>query len=562
MARLIAIAWLVCCFPFCYSLAFAQEIDKADYYIDAYGRANPTEYPEIDRINRIYKNIVSIAEDRFRGKPNLVIINSPDKPWAVSLPDNSIILTLGVIKICYEGVTLEEGDSRMAFVLAHEIVHLSHHDYWQHEIIKSFAQGDTESLNIAQKLAVRNAGIQSNQLALDEIKAMELRADDMGFLYASLAGYDVWDGLSADKLSFFEIWNTYTGASENTTHYTSDVRQKLIENKLDRMAKQADFAAFGLALSSLGRHEDAISIFEQVVKYYPSPEILNNLAFANIQLAISSIGMENLEFHFPATLEYRQGFDHFEKSITDNKYYQAREYLFRAKDHLEKSLDAAPQYIAALKNLGLVYYYLEDYHFARAMVEKALSISQGDPIIRMMRVLIVYKQEKDIDMWPRTVTTLESLLEDHNMNIIKLNLAKLYGKRGRDQLEEKYYTQLLESGAESVEIIEISCGKIKHPVCEEPRVREHSGLIKIESESPKNGYSSDPMEIVATANGREEFLFINGVKAAVKIYGVSQNQIDCEYTDDTNNLLRLNRCSANTAFRNDDLGMLTVWQSY
>ena len=101
-----------------------------------------------------------------------------------------------------------------------------------------------------------------------------------------------------------------------------------MENKLSFLAEQADFALYALALSNLGKYQDAIVLFEKVAKHYPSPEILNNLAYANFQLAINTIGKNNLRFLFRTSMENNQGIDRFSKDISFNSKHLAKEYLF------------------------------------------------------------------------------------------------------------------------------------------------------------------------------------------------------------------------------------------
>jgi len=46
-------------------------------------------------------------------------------PWAIALPDGYIIIASQTLDICYKNVSKEIGDTRIAFILGHELAHLA-----------------------------------------------------------------------------------------------------------------------------------------------------------------------------------------------------------------------------------------------------------------------------------------------------------------------------------------------------------------------------------------------------------------------------------------------------
>ncbi|KPA10820.1 hypothetical protein MHK_008977 [Candidatus Magnetomorum sp. HK-1] len=49
---------------------------------------------------------------------------------ALSFPDGTVVISTGVIDLCYLDVTPKVGDGRLAFILGHELAHLSNNDFW------------------------------------------------------------------------------------------------------------------------------------------------------------------------------------------------------------------------------------------------------------------------------------------------------------------------------------------------------------------------------------------------------------------------------------------------
>ena len=443
MVRLTGIRLASVCLPVALSCSLAAASDlrgvgRTDYFIEAYGRVTAEDHETVAQAYKVFTTLTWVSQNQISSIPRLVVVNSKDKPWAIALSDNSVILSMGAVTICDSLMTTEKIQACLAFVLGHELAHLSNRDFWHRDAY----------------LALRVNGDANNPYSDREI---ELKADEVGFLYASLAGYAVEEVFN-DQENLFDLWEFHT---QGTKSDHVEVRNSLIRNRIDNLASKLVLAEHVLALTSFERFEDAIPLYQELIDLFPAKEFLNNIGYCYLRLAMRSISQleENL-FIFPALLETEYIPGKYSKTFHP---INASTYIHqsgKAVTYLERALATNKIYTPALYNLAITQFLLGEHHEARALIERAIKLEPDNPVFQMVRSIIIYRQETDIDMWPLTVTRLEALARKHPEDyLLKYNLASMYRLRGLGREAMKNYTEITDN-SNDINLKILSCNKL------------------------------------------------------------------------------------------------------
>lgn len=159
--------------------SFAEDRSKKEFWINKYGEIKESAFSI--RAHEVFRRVLAAADRRGGVEPTLYIINFDGVPWAQSLADGSIILSRKGLEFCYKNHAPNEGDSRLAFVIGHELAHQFNGDFWHYKFLRT-AEDDKNSLQAFQDI---------KELAKkpEMLLAKELQADQYGVIYATLAGY-------------------------------------------------------------------------------------------------------------------------------------------------------------------------------------------------------------------------------------------------------------------------------------------------------------------------------------------------------------------------------------
>lgn len=409
---------------------------QSSYYIELYGLAAPGESHLIHRASNIFDRVNSVSETPHGLTTALKVINSDGAPWAIALPDGNIVLSKGALDVCYEGVSLELGDARIAFVIGHELAHLKSNDFWHQEIYLSLAGGDNQpSLKSAKDLISAAAGIPigHNKEWQSVVKRKELQADDAGFLFASLAGFRT-DLIipKSDEDSFLQHWVKQTRTISDELHLTPKERSSFLANRFKSISEKTEFFRYGIKLAHFGQYEDAIYFFKEYQRAFPAHEVLNNLGYSHLQLAYKYMP-ENLQARYwlPTTLENTPALFSHNRGIGDASLsLDVKKNLQKSIHFLKQAVNIRPDQMDSYINLATSYFYMGEYFKARAAIEDALKINENSTSAQQLRALIIYEQEKDIDMWPIATKILESI-RDAGSPAAQFNLGRLLVDRGR-----------------------------------------------------------------------------------------------------------------------------------
>jgi len=387
------------------------------FYIKKYGRADPSHVLN-QRTQQIFAQVQAVADKRMHRLPQLAIVNS-SKNWARALLDGYIVLSAQAIKFSYDNVPKALGDTRMAFILGHELAHLANDDFF----------------------ANPHQGVQAKEFA----------ADAHGFIYAAMAGYPVNLLLTgiAQQQDFFTVWETYYRQQghlvDTSDHPPAADRATALQQRLDNILEQLAFFKFGVRLSHFDRCEDANYFFKEFQKTFPAREVFNNLGYCALRQAQKALGQRAYHYCMPTLLDIvsqaetllsapgvRTIRSPIEAADGDFIPTTANLYLKQATTFFQKASEADPYYLPALVNLAITHLYSGEIYQARAAIEKARRLDSDNVDVLGLRDVIIYEEGQEADTWPQAIHSLQKLTQQANASAcVRYNTARLLAERGR-----------------------------------------------------------------------------------------------------------------------------------
>ncbi len=435
---------------------------SVDFYIATYGAIDPSHDPRVASAYRIFERVRAAADKSQRRMPKLVVIAGATDAWAIALPSGHIVLSRKALDLCFKDADQTTAETRLAFILGHELAHLAHDDYWHHEV-ESFLAKTSDTQKIAHFLD------QSFQ-----VRQAELAADDKGYLYAAMAGYPVERlvDIGGGKTDFFTFWMQQTQARITSSHPFPEDRAALLRERLKMLQEKVAFFEMGVRLAHFGRCADGMYFLQEFKKVFPEPAVLNNLGVCALQLALQKMPNAQAGFYWlPFLLEVEtrtpktRGAVELEPARQFLKAFQAdspqaQSHLKEAAEYLEQAVAAAPDDLTAHLNLATVQLYQGRPHQARATLAEALKLAPEDWQVKMLDALALYEQsEAGIDLWPAAVKRLEAL-DGEMPPAWRYNLACLFELRPRPQEAQDHWNRLAQIAAQLPESIRnIVCAK-------------------------------------------------------------------------------------------------------
>ena len=487
--------WLL---PVCNTPVFAASGQVATY-IELFGLVNPQDNPHYNRVTKIFKKIKRVSQ---LGSSNaeLVVVNSDGFPWAVAMQDGNIVLTAGALELIYSADDLQVSDAWMAFVIGHELAHIRNADHLSGVV--GLMTDDTELLRLR-----------------------ELKADNDGFLFASLAGFNTRHlfGSDADNKGFLRFWSQQTQSYSDKTHHGADERTAILRNRFQVLQSKVDLFHYGVRLAHFGRYEDALLFFRAFQNHYKSHAVLNNLGYVYLQLARKNMPASlAYRFWFPTLLEMGSGLPWGVDEIPDRSYFGAEMPpsaiydLQQAVIFLSEAIAFTDATAAVHMNLVVAFWYLGDFHDARAVVERALQRWPQNRQLISLRALVLLEQSPapEVDMWSSAKGIIESLVYSENYeNNVLFNLAVLLTERGRLGDAKNYWRQLAKDTDSVPE-------PYRSIVCAQYSCREKGIKNRF-----KNNMPTPPIEIGADTADLKSRRFLTGWRRVTHALGSLQADI-------------------------------------
>ena len=427
-----------------YSSEMQDKLHHRSWWIEKYGVVDKGYDTLAARAEMIFQR-VSMASDKT-GKciPRLLIIKGGGRPWVTSIRDGSVILTHGALRVCYKGVSKENGDSRLAFVLGHELAHLSKDEYWH-----AFAFADLDGKEISKELEDQLEEIRDisrdKSVADEMFKEKELQADSYGMISMASAGYDPGAIIDNDNINFFEDWIAQTKRNityEDSQHPDTKVRAEFLRLRLDDVVKLLDCFTFGVTLYQIGRYEDAILLFDTFREQFPGREVFSNLGLSYYQIAIKALSFcdADLPYRFklstfidPETYAVKlRGFG--ESDCFKDKVFLR--YIKRALEYLKLAVDKDHTYLPARINMSSALIMAGEYSRAISVTEEVLRIDRENAEALNNNAVALYLYGLSNNIEGASDNAIEIMRKvvglNHNFGNPVYNIATIYSEEGKD----------------------------------------------------------------------------------------------------------------------------------
>jgi len=438
----------------CFNVGSVYALDAtetAGWFVETYGVA---ESDLADRAQRIFGKVKRASKNAPTNTKLLVVKEGP-KSLAVALPDGNIVVSLGTLVFAYHGVDCDSvdcsttdcqlvdcelGDARLAFIFGHELAHQANRDFW------------IEGLKI---LGSKSKIVESRLIHSSPVRhELEIKADESGFINASLAGFrtDRLIGDGREKQSFIEYWVEQIGAVNPKTHPDPENRAAVLRDRLAALESKSEIFKYGVRLAHFGRYDDAIEFLQAFEREYPSREVLNNLGYVYLQLARQKMPKRlAYRFWYPTLLETDPGYPHQpivrgSKIEEDELIEEALALLDIAKQYLLRAVELDTEDIVTRENLIAVYLYLGKTGTARDLIDEVADLipdNAQDIQLEGLRALVLYSQTPDFT-WKQATDILRPLsqLSGVDNNII-YNYGRLLQERGRTGAAKEQWIRLI-----------------------------------------------------------------------------------------------------------------------
>ncbi len=420
----------------------AGEKDHGAWWINVYGALSFEDHPLVPRVMDVFSRVLAASDKRANRFPNLVIIREAGDPWAICLRDGTILLTQKAMEYCYRKVESRVGDARIAFVLGHELAHLSKDDFWHiaaFENIQKFGSREKAAESLLTLLA-RTENIGQTALARDILKKKELQADAYGLLYAAMAGFDPQVIVGRDGSHFFKEWaKQITGdvSFSQGMHPHPDQRAAFLLSNIRDVRNNLDLYHMGVRLFQIGKYEDALDFLKAFNEKFPCREVYNNIGLVYFQMAMDELFRTNPEkaqrFRLSTMVDTR----------TRAHIYRAghsKELFKKAARYFRVACEKDASYLPALVNHSSSLIMLEKYSKALALMDQAMEISVFSPAVVNNRAIAIYLlgPRIKVDMYKQASTLLKDTIEkDVTFPNAYYNLARLQIERKRNHAAQK-----------------------------------------------------------------------------------------------------------------------------
>jgi len=378
------------------SLLGAQTADRSrlEFYKSAYAELLPENDPRAGRAQTVFARVLQAAGTRSGLVPRLFIAKntSPPPPPAIAIQDGGIVISERMLDVCYREPGL--GDDRLAYILAHEIAHQLKNDFWPVTFFQAVELSRAnDPKNAAALEAVKKELALDKQAAAADQRRKELEADEMGVVFASMAGFDTRAVvMEDDKVNLFRYVETYLdpanvqGVTTDASHPTADARAAAVRARLEKVLDALDLFDTGLLFYRTGDHESAAALFAEFLRDYPGREVYHDLAASHHQLALK------------AYRDWKKGQDFpFELVLTAEEATRARtlrlrgagpdpesrfrEEIGKAVQYYRQALALDPAFWPAANNLGCALLLLDNAYEAVGILQQASRTVPGSPLL-------------------------------------------------------------------------------------------------------------------------------------------------------------------------------------
>jgi tetratricopeptide (TPR) repeat protein len=416
-----------------------------------YAKTARKDDPRVNRAFEVFEQVKNAADKTADRTPRLYIIKTRLGPYALSLPDGGIIINPKTLDICYNNEDRTKGDSRLAFILGHELAHLANKDFIHRQAFLTLKEyGDKK----AKKELTEYFQLSDPEKAR-EFKKRELLADQKGSLYAVMAGYDVGE-LFREKNNFLTHWANQTGVGmsydDDPRHPSLGKRLKFVRVQQNQVIDQLELFRAGVLLFQMENYRDAAATFHEFSKIYPAREVFNNIGACYFNLAQRLLHLRFSEdyyrFRLSTTIAYEttavkmqpRGEGDYLKDKEISRYIdKAEEYFRLAAGRDRHDRDCRCNLAAAL---------ILNKKYAEALAACTDILEKHPNDIKALNnkaiAFYFYGKEEDLETTQKAMNLLQKAYQDNPGNHeILYNLAALKQERERLAGAKVYWEKYL-----------------------------------------------------------------------------------------------------------------------
>ena len=449
--------------------AAASDKSNASSWIKRCGGESPADM-RTRRVQGIFNRVKSASDARGK-QSRLYILKCDGWPWAATLQDKNIILTRGAIEAIYgSNDPIKSKDARLAFVLGHELKHVLEDDFWHEQIRKQQFMESNSSLNYGDSARERR-------------RHDERRADEDGFIYASLAGFetaDIFNQVRGED-SFLADWATQTSTFVGDIHYSPEQRTDHLKRKFQSLLNAVELFKFGVRLAHFGRYREARILLEDFQNIFPSTQVLNNLGYVYLQMARQEMPPElAYRYWYPALVNFDSGIPPSASRNTGKLKLpkKARDLLISAVKLLEVGFDKDQNQTPAI-NLVTAFMYLGEFSAARATIERFDNWYNNPQLIGLdaLATMEDRRLKNPWDTYSRENFERLASMDNAQDNLI-YNYARLLTDTGRKAQAATYLSRLLQRLHRLPKDYQIMvCRELKSKICSNPEDQMKSSAL-------------------------------------------------------------------------------------
>ncbi|HEV8240513.1 MAG TPA: M48 family metalloprotease [Thermoanaerobaculia bacterium] len=374
--------------------------DRGVWWVDTYGAVDPAKDARAALAQGVFERMSAAVDKRGNRLPRLVVVGAPKDPFAVALPDGSIVLTRGALDFCYGLLPMRKptdarGDLRLAFVLGHELAHLASDDFWHRAAFAEAERIRTGSRERGPKDRIIDPP------SPHDLQLAELKADSGGVITMAMAGYSPDELFDVDP-NFFQGWVRQAGGlgaayDDDPAHPQPEKRAKLVLGQLAGLAEEVELFHVGVRLAQLGRYTDAVPPLERFCDHFAGREVLSDLGYVHYQLAMKALaacdGAPTVRFRLPVAIDDETLADRARLrggSSTCLESEPVRKSLGEARRYLELAKEKDSAYLPARRNLLALELISGKSSAALALAEETLSVAPRDSATLLAKGVALY----------------------------------------------------------------------------------------------------------------------------------------------------------------------------
>jgi len=310
---------------------------------------------------KVYARLLR-AWDNSRLVPGLYVVDSDSGPWAASLVDGNILLSLKALDTI-NSFGQQRAEHLLAFVLAHELAHQRSDDLWQHR----FFQVNENQDDYQHRVQTTNQlDMQFDKRAINNLQQKEARADHDGLILMSSVGFNPYQVLG--KKDFFtewveSIWQNSCDSQQDAVIFDACQQAKSralrTYSQLDLVASQSSLYDLGVQALVANQYANARYYFTQYGRDFPNRAVMSALGLSHLAEAIQIRKelihqglVKSPDFFYPLILDAAVGIDllpHADKRASVDKYLEKRqakisELITQSIDYFEKAIRLQPDY--------------------------------------------------------------------------------------------------------------------------------------------------------------------------------------------------------------------------